>query len=124
MLPKSQKAIETLSQSFFSLLASDNNPQATVLRSAFVPALLASDRRPTTPQEAQLFDEQLRGAFASPPSVVVAQGIISAEQIAQASAKGTLGDCIFVPFALHQELEGAKEGGEREAEANLNSEPV
>lgn len=122
-LPKSQTAIQTLAQSLFSLLSSAQ-PQAAVVRSAYLPALLASDRRPSA-QEAQHFDEQLKSAFASPPDVVVVQGIVSLEQIAQAAAKAPIAETlVFVPFALHQEVEAAKAGGEREAEANLNSEQI
>lgn len=33
-----------------------------------------------------------------------------------------MGDSVFVAFALNQEVESAKSGGEREEEANINSE--
>lgn len=61
----------------------------------------------------------------------VVQGLIGSEQCAAAWAKvsdssnatasNTMMDSIFLPFAVHQEVEQAKADGEKEEEAALNS---
>jgi len=88
--------------------------------------LLATDNRPRDASQAAQFDEEIRPFFCAPPNVVVVQGIITPDQISQAWTTapkgGPVGESVFLAFALNQELESAKSGGEREEEANLNSE--
>lgn len=111
---------------FFALLASPDSPPAALVRSAFLPALLATNARPRDASQAAQFDEEIRSFFCAPPNVVVVQGIITPDQISQAWATapkgGPVGESVFLAFALNQELESAKNGGEKEEEANLNSE--
>lgn len=124
-LPASQTGISTLATNFFALLTTPDSPPAAYVRSAFVPALLNSTIKPRSSDEVQALDERIRTLFETPPAVVVAQGIINAEQIANAwklGASAPIADSVFVVFALHQELESVRAEVDREQEANLSSE--
>jgi hypothetical protein len=132
-LPASQTCVATVATSFFTLLASDS-PAATQVRAGFLPALLASDaRRPN--QSDPVLDATLRHLFASPPNVVIVQGIVTAQQISAAWSReqkqtgqttttavpsgAPMRDSVLVPWALMQELEqaSASHGGSDDAVA-------
>lgn len=62
--------------------------------------------------------------FLEPPAIVITQGLVSGDQINNAWMRDDgkiMRESLFIGFALHQELENARNDGEKEDEANLSS---
>ncbi|BGP19838.1 hypothetical protein JCM10213v2_007969 [Rhodosporidiobolus nylandii] len=120
-LPSRQTAFLDICTSFLSLLSSPSHPSASSLRTAFLPALTGSSTRPPATSLAAL-DAQLLSLFSSPPAVVLVQTVPSVEQVENAwrADEEQMKGRVFVAYALWQEMERAKEEGEREEVANLS----
>ncbi|GAA5872743.1 hypothetical protein JCM1840_004506 [Sporobolomyces johnsonii] len=122
-LPPKQTAVAAVAASFLNLLASPDHPQASLLRSAFLPALTGSETRAREPAVVREQDDQLLAFFAKPPAIALIQGVISSEQVENAWKAGRqspMMDLVFLGYPLHTELERAKGEDAKEEVANLS----
>lgn len=120
--------LSSLSTSLFTLLAA---PDSTALRLAFLPALLRrsllpSELRSSSTLSSSDIDARLITLFSNPPNVVVVQGAVGREQVRKAWEMDAVGmeGRIFVGFALVQEMQSAKEEGDRVQETSMASESM
>ncbi|KAM0786101.1 hypothetical protein ACM66B_006912 [Microbotryomycetes sp. NB124-2] len=126
--PASKPAVLNLYTSFTSLLA---DPQHSVLRSSFLPALLKLDLNPRSANVSPEYDQRLLDLFNSPPDLVLVQGQVNLERVHQhwstttatetQQAQNSLKNSIVIQYAIVTELENALSDQERaEDVANLN----
>lgn len=62
-LPGSQTGLSALVSNYLSLLGQTDSLPASLVRQAFVPALLGIDARPNSQEQMQDWDEQIRACF-------------------------------------------------------------
>ncbi|BGP27431.1 hypothetical protein Rt10032_c15g5412 [Rhodotorula toruloides] len=117
-VPARQTALLSVANSFLALLTSSDNPSSPSLRSIFLPALTATDSRPSS--TAALDAHLLNVLGTDTPQIVLLQTVPTVEQVEAAWKEGQMGGRIFVGAALNNEFERAKEEDARDEVANLS----
>ncbi|BGP11165.1 hypothetical protein JCM10049v2_007064 [Rhodotorula toruloides] len=119
-VPAHQTALLSVANAFLALLTSTDNPASAAVRSIFLPALTASDARPTSASSAALDTHLLTLFSTETPQLVLLQTVPTIEQLEAAWREGQMVGWVFVGAALNAELERAREEDARDEVANLS----